>query len=1008
MPSYFPPPPFQRVALTLAAAFALVAAPELSAQDRAVAGTVRRAGTLVPIEGASVQVAGTNLIATTDAAGRFRVAGVSGDSVTITVRRLSYAAASQRVAVGAAEIRVLLGESAVKLDEVVVTGTAVGTQSRSLGNSVSSLDAVSEVGKSGVGEVGALLNARAPGVIVTSGSGRTGAGPSINIRGRNTISLSQQPLLYIDGIRVANDIATGTRSQGGSPASRLNDVSPEDIESIEIIKGPAAATIYGTEAANGVIQIITKKGRSGGAPQATALVRQGTQWFSDPAGRIATNYSVCSAAAVLPTSAATACHNQTAGTIVGWNAVEQEDQRGTPIWKNGRMQTWGASLSGGQQAVRYYLSGTFDDDEGIERNNFAKLFTGHANVSIAASEKLDVNTSVNLVRGLSHLGTEFGASTFFGAQYGSAMTVGSPFRGFLLFTPEMVWDLFDNTQDVSRFTGSVQLHHRPLGWLTQRLTVGVDQTTEDNQGLQRFAPEQYRPMMTPVAARGLIFQDVRNVTYYTADYGGTATFDVTPTLSSATSVGGQFYERRLGTTQATGREFPAPGLSTVQAAAIREGSSDFRANTTIGLYLQQQVGWNDRLFLTGAVRIDNNSAFGEDFDFVTYPKVSASWVISEESFWAAARPYVGTLKLRSAFGQSGQQPETFTALQTYAPITGSQDQPAVTPLEIGNPTLKPERGTELEVGFEAGLFERVSLDVTYFSRRTRDAILSRPNPPSSGFSGSQFVNIGEVSNKGIEVQGRVQAIARERLGLELGVNLGTARDEITDLGGIAFISTGLPTQRHVQGHPIGGFWTKRVTNATLTGTGPTAVLTNPMCDDGAGGELPCATAPVVFLGTPTPKLNGAFTGTLTLGENLRFYAMVDFKRGHKMLAANEYNRCAAFALCEVNVRPEQFAPQYVANARLGGSLVIADRFVEDASYTKLREISTTYTLPARFARYGRFERASITLAGRNLHTWTKFNGLDPDSRSQISTIVQFDQAIMPSLAQFVATLNFTF
>lgn len=1008
MPSYFPPPPFQRVALTLAAALTLVAAPPVSAQDQAVAGTVRRAGTLVPIEGASVQIAGTTLSALTDAAGRFRITGVTGDSVTIQVRRLSYDAVSQRVAANATDIRVLLGENAVRLDEVIVTGTAVGTQSRALGNSITSLNAVDEVEKSGVGDVGALLNARAPGVIVTSGSGRTGSGPSINVRGRNTISLSQQPLLYIDGVRVTNDIGTGTRFQGGSPASRLNDVSPEDIESIEILKGPAAATIYGTEAANGVIQIITRKGRLGAAPQGSVTLRQGTQWFSDAAGRIATNYSACSAAAVLPTSNATACHNLAAGSIVTWNAVEQEDARGTPIWKNGRMQTWGTSLSGGQQAVRYYVSGTFDHDQGIEPNNFGKLFTGHANLSVAASDKLDVNTSMNLVRGLTHLGTEFGASTFFAAQYGSALTVGSPFRGFLLFPPEMVWALWDNTQDLSRFTSSVQLNHRPIGWLSQRLTVGLDQTTEDNQGLQRFAPDQFRPLLTPVAARGQIFQDVRNLTYYTADYGGTATFNMTPSVSSATSIGGQFYERRLATSQATGTEFPAPGLSTVQAAAIRSGSQDFRANTTIGLYVQEQVGWNDRLFLTGAVRVDNNSAFGEDFDFVTYPKVSASWVISEESFWSPARQFVQTLKLRSAFGQSGQQPETFTALQTYAPVTGTQDQPAVTPLDIGNSTLKPERGAEFEVGFEAGLFDRLSLDVTYFSRRTKDAILSRPNAPSSGFGGNQFVNIGEVTNKGVEVLGRVQAINRERLGLELGINVGTASDKISDLGGIPFIATGLPTQRHVEGHPIGGFWTKRVTNATVTGTGPTATLTNVMCDNGAGGEAPCATAPVVFLGTPTPKMAGAFTSTLSLGENLRFFALLDFKRGHKLLAADTYNRCAAFGLCEVNVRPEAYSPQYVANVRLGGALVIADQFVQDASYTKLREVSATYTLPGRFARYTRMDRASITLAGRNLHTWTKFGGLDPDSRSQIASIVQFDQATMPSLAQFVATLNFTF
>ncbi|MDQ3995397.1 MAG: SusC/RagA family TonB-linked outer membrane protein [Gemmatimonadota bacterium] len=996
--------------LSLTAAVGLLAAgfgaPDALAQG-VVAGTVVRSGTLTPIEGAQIQVEGTRIGTTTDASGRFRLANVPGDRVRLQVRRISLTPITQEVRVGASDVRIVMGESTVRLDEVVITGTAVGVQQRSVGNVVSKISAVEEVEKSGVGDLGSLVNARAPGVIVTSGSGRTGAGPSINIRGRSTISLSQQPLLYIDGVRVTNDIGTGTRLQGGSPASRLNDVSPEDIESIEIIKGPAAATIYGTEAANGVIQIITKKGRIGSAPQWTATVRQGTQWFSDPEGRIATNYAICTAAHVVTTSPAAPCHGQPVGTIVSWNAAQQEAARGTPIWKSGRLQTYAGSISGGVQAVRYHVSGTYDDDKGIEPNNSARRFTGHANITVAPSEKIDVTSSINLIRGLTHLGTDYGASTLWSAQYSSPLTVNSGLRGFNLMPPEAVWALYDNTQDVSRFTGSLQFNHRPISWLSQRLTVGIDQTTEDNQGLSRFAPPEYRQFLSATNARGSLLQDIRNITYYTADYGGTANFDLTSALSSATSIGGQFYQKRLATSQATGREFPAPGLRTVRAAAIREGSQDYQANTTIGVYLQQQLGWQDRLFLTGAVRVDNNSAFGEDFDFVTYPKLSGSWVISEESFWEAARPIVGTLKLRAAYGQSGLQPEVFTALQTYQPITGTGDAAAVSPQEIGNPDLKPERGTEIEAGFEAGLWDRVSLDFTYFSRRTKDAILLRPVAPSLGFPGNQYVNIGATSNRGVEFQGRVQAIAREGLGWEVGLNLGTTRDRIEDMGGIPFIAVpGLP-QRHVEGYPIGAMWAKRVTSATITAAG---AATNVMCDNGRGGEILCSdpASQPVFLGTITPRVTGAFTNTVTLGKNLRLYAMVDFKRGHKMLNTDDVIRCAIFRLCEVNVSPEKFSPQYVANAQNGSALVIVDQFVNDASFTKLREVSASYTLPDRFARYARASRATIVVAGRNLHTWTKYPGLDPESRSQIQNVTAFDQAITPSLAQFITTFNFTF
>ncbi|HEY7407504.1 MAG TPA: TonB-dependent receptor plug domain-containing protein, partial [Gemmatimonadaceae bacterium] len=450
-----------RSILTLAMGLCIIASPELLAQDRVVAGTVRRAVTLTPIEGARVQIEGTDLFATTDGAGRFRISGASGDSVTLQVRRLSYTATAQRVAVGATETRILMSESPVKLDEVVVTGTAVGTQSRAIGNAVSTINAVDEIEKSGVGDVGSLLNARAPGVIVTSGSGRIGAGPSINIRGKNTISLSQQPLLYIDGVRVVNDIGTGTRFQGGSPASRLNDISPEDIESMEIIKGPAAATIYGTEAANGVIQIITKKGRANSAPVWIASVRQGTQWFQDPEGRMPTNYATCGAAHVVATSLATDCHGQAVGTVVTWDAVEQENARGTPIWTNGHLQTYNGSLSGGLPLVRYYVSGTYDHDKGIEPNNKLNRFSGHANLTISPNEKVDVSSSLTFVRGKTHLGTEYGAGSWWGALYGSPLSEGGPGRGFNLYPPEAVWGLFENTQDIARFTASGTINHRP-------------------------------------------------------------------------------------------------------------------------------------------------------------------------------------------------------------------------------------------------------------------------------------------------------------------------------------------------------------------------------------------------------------------------------------------------------------------------------------------------------------------------------------------------------------------
>src|SRR5688572_14321459 len=371
-----------------------------------ITGRVTDARTAAPITAALVEVEGTRLATTTGADGRYRLVDVPAGSRVISVRRLGYTASRQTVTVTdnqQATADFALAAAAVSLDQVVVTGTAGGEQRRSIGNSVATINASEELERSAAPNLGNLLQSRAAGVIVTPSTGRVGAGPTIQIRGRSSLSLSSEPIVYVDGVRVNNATGQGPSganassfgAQNSQVASRLNDINPEDIETIEIIKGPAAATIYGTEAANGVIQIITKRGRSGQAPQWGLTLRQGTQWFQDPEGRIPTNYG-----------------RDASSNIVTWNAVTQENARGTPIWNNGHLQTYTASLSGGLPVVRYSLSGTYDDDNGIEPNNKVNRFTGHANLTIAPSEKVDVSSSVNIVRGKTHLGADYGLSSF--------------------------------------------------------------------------------------------------------------------------------------------------------------------------------------------------------------------------------------------------------------------------------------------------------------------------------------------------------------------------------------------------------------------------------------------------------------------------------------------------------------------------------------------------------------------------------------------------------------------
>ena len=1010
-----------RLTAVMSVLAAVLCAPNaLAQQGGTLAGRVTDARSGQPIPGVAIEIEGTTIATAAGDDGRYRLGNIPAGQRTIIARRIGYAAVRQSVAVGAsgqATLDLALQPAALSLDAVVVTGTAGGEQLRSIGNSVSTIQAADALTLSAAPTLGTLLNARSPGVIVNTNSGRVGSAPAINIRGRSSIGLGNSPLVYIDGVRVDNAVGTGPQSAGPGALSsqnsqvggRLNDITPEDIERIEIIKGPAAATIYGTEASNGVIQIITKRGSSSPKPQLSLQVQQGASWFRDAEGRFPTNYAACTAAMVAPTSATPECHNQAVGTIITWNAVGAENDRGRPLFKTGGTSLVGGSVSGGINDVRYYVSSTFERDKGIEPNNRLQQFSSHANLDVTINPKLTLATSINYVDLRARLGVESGASALFAGMYGhSILNPGT--RGFASgFLPEVTQEYWDNTQDVNRVTASARLEHLPVTWFRHRLQIGADYTGDDSRNLERFIPAPLSATFSPGTAGGRIAQTLRRGIGVTTDYAGTASTVVTGALSQAASIGVQVFRREEDVSRLGGIGFPGVGIETVSGTAQPQQSvQEERLNTTVGAYLQEKLNWRDRLFLTGAVRVDNNSAFGEDFKWVTYPKVDASWVVSEEGFWPW-REMVPTLRLRAAYGESGRQPATFVALQTFTPVQGPGNSNAVTPGSIGNSELRPERGKEVEVGFEAGFLDRFTLDFTYFNKRTTDLIIDQEVAPSAGFSGSRPVNLGRVDNSGIELAVTAQVLRRADVQWEIYGSVATNGDEIKSLGGVPSLvsNTG---QFNVVGRPIQAWYARRVVSADRDPA--TQRATNVLCDGGPGAApVGCGTAPFVFIGTPTPKVTGAVANTVTLFNRLRLYALVDFKRGHRKFLADEIIRCTGLlgaGLCEANFYPERFSPIYLAET-VGTALPtgLISEYIQDASFAKLRELSASYTVPERFV-WGA-AGATITIAARELHTWTKYRGLDPENGVNNSGSTQSqDQAITPPLTRLIATLNLRF
>ncbi len=959
-----------------------------------VAGVVVDLQTGQPIAAAQVAIAGTAVGTSTGSDGRFRIADVAGPRTSLIVRRVGYGSRTETVAVGQTDIRVALSAVTRTLDEVVVTGTAGAVERRSLGNSVTKIDAASVQLAAPATNLSSLINGRAPGVVMVAGSGAIGSGPRFRIRGSSSLSLSDQPLIYVDGVRMASDVATGPTTQffGSGVVSRLNDLNPDDIESVEVVKGPAAATLYGTEANNGVIQIITKRGRAG-KPVFTTDFRRGANWFNNAQDRIGYTYN----------------RNPVTSEIQRWSAVEQEAARGTPLFKVGPSQGYNLSLSGGAPTVRYLLSSGYQNDKGIEPTNDLWRYTGRANITLAVTPSLDVSTSVGLTQSKVHLPLEAGGGMWFSAFFGQAPRTAADTlrRGFFSAPPEAFWNAFENFQRVSRTTSSITINHRVGEVFSQRLTAGYDQTGEDNDGItRRMGPELRQFFGNPVDQNGGKTSRRRELGVASVDYGGTLKTRLPRSMVASTSGGAQFFRRNTYVLLARGEGFPTAGLTQVDAAATTFGGEAFITNSTLGFYGQEQLNLNDRVYLTAALRVDNNSAFGEDFSWVKYPKFSVAWVTSEEPWFHV--PAVGQLKLRAAYGETGQQPATFSALRTFSATTTGSGISGVSPNSIGNSELRPERGKEFEVGFDASVLDdRFGVEFNAYRRTTVDAILAATVAPSSGFAGSRFTNIGELATRGVELQVRGTVLRRSGFALDAGLNLSRNGSEIKDLGGPAFIGTG--NIRQQVGYPVGSYWDYRVVSAEFNPDGTTK---NTMCEDGKGGVTACLSstgaviAPRVFYGRTDPSNEGSFSTTASFGSRVRLYGLVDWKRGQTQFNNNARARCQVFRICLENLEPLKYDPMLIA--QYDSPNLLRNFTYADASFAKLRELSLALVLPDGVVRHVGAGTGTITLSGRNLHTWTKWAGVDPESFFTVEQFARLEQAQVPPLQQILVSLNLTF
>jgi len=1015
------------------------AAPE---QTGVIAGTVTAATTNELLAGVTVQIEGTQLGAVTSPAGTYRITSVPVGNHTLSARRLGYARATQQVTVRdsvTATVNFSLEKTVTTLDQIVVTGTPEAQSKRELGNAIGTVNAAEISQVAPPPNVQQLLNG-VSGVRVQSAGGDVGSGGNTRIRGASSMTLMSEPLLYVDGVRVNNSAADngafpGVGVDSRYPPSRINDINPDEIESIEIIKGPAAATLYGTEASNGVIQVITKRGTRG-RPTVTYQVKQGANWLPDPENLFQHSYYKTAAGEIV--DANVLGHDRTVGFPVSYyghcpKPYEQSGDvcKGTPF-STGHVQSYDATISGGADALNYMFFGAWARDEGAVDYNWKDRLSGRSNLTFIPNDKITVDFGLGYERSkLRSAGAQQPITTAIlwscpspGCEPGKNLPNGldGPLRGYLLYVPEVYEDNIQGYEDINRSTLTATLRHKPFGWFSHRLTVGGD-----------FTEQQLSSLWKKISTVGSLNpngrRDVENssASYVSADYAAIGTVKVRSSMQFETSAGLQYYRKQNEAILAHGETFPVSDLETISGGALKTAQETFVENKTVGLYIQEQFAWRDRLYLTAAMRGDDNSAFGKDYAATRYPKLSASWVLSDESF-ASKIPLVSSLKLRAAWGKAGQQPDAFAALRTYAPETGSGGTPTLTPQNLGNADLKPEVGEEIEAGFDASLFsDRLGLEFTWYSKATHDALVSVPALPSLGFPGVQFQNIGRVDNHGLELEVTGNVFRSANTGLVLGFKFSHNTNEVVTLGGASsLVMNATFGQYHVPGYPLGSMFQRRVLSADITTASGTPRATNMMCESGAvlpgtnfseggGPAVPCAQAPAVYWGNPLPSWEGSVNATLTLFRDLQLYALGDFLGGNTILSGDIRASLMSFrnqpAILEAK-DPILLAYDILDTRRQPG--------IVKGGFAKLRIVSATYNFPQNLLRSVKMTRASATLSAQNLWTpWVAQRSdfgvklTDPEVRNSAGSgsdpggLTGYNQEGWPQLRRFLFSLRVT-
>ncbi len=1006
------------VATFAALTFITTTASSLAAQ--APTGTV--SGRVVadngqPLTGAQVSLRGTGLGTRTNDNGRYAIVNVPVGQYRLRSQMLGHRLVEDTLTVVAGQTTtrdVTMRVEALGLDALVITGTAGAARQREVGNAVTQIN----VGTlpTAPTNVGSLLQGRAAGLTVMPSSASAGSGSIIRLRGNVSVAMSNQPLIYVDGVRLRSDgyqrnvPPTGSNLRSGNDvASPFNDINPADIERVEIIKGAAAATLYGTEAAAGVIQIFTKRGHSG-RPSWTAEVDQGfsraLKFGPDPS-EAPPGDTVWACAVVTPCS----------GTMQAYRDSFPDRFRGLPLrgvsraggtssylfidpWlRNGYRQRYALSVGGGGEALQYFVSGTMADEDGVlpNDNEKKKVIRGNFSFTPLASLLFNVNTSytkdqiANTAAGNNAHGLTLNAFRR-DRNYNSN---DRPESLELMLNQEL-------TSEIDHLVTGGTISWSPITNLTNKFTVGFDLAQIENRNL--------RPYGFILAPTGIISSRRNSYQTLTFDYAGNYSLGVRPDLRTTVSWGAQSVTTEDRETSAYGENFPGPGEPTVTSAGTRLGFEERQRVINAGVFGQVLLDFKNRYFLTLGARVDGNSAFGDDFGLQTYPKASFSWVASDERFWPSWSP---SMKVRAAWGQSGRAPGAFDAVRTWDPV-GWGGQPAFYPRNVGNSELGPERTTEVELGFDAALFNnRLTSEFTWYRRNIDDALFAVRQVPSLGFLNSQLMNVGEMRSNGVELTVNGTVFRRGEVEWSVGGSLFTGQTEVVSLGGAAAFQ--LEGERPGStGDVEGDFgWIMVGEAVPVVRTDQCVMNPDAQADPiiSTNGAVDCIHGPNLPTRTYGVQTNLSLPYGIVLnarGEYLGGHYMYDGAAFNAVTRAVRWPGCYNFYTLQETGRVSEATA--LERARCTVSLTRADYFVYPADFFKLREVSVSVGVPQRFVRGA--SSARLTFAGYNIWKWVndEFPVFDPETGNNggVTSRVRSILEHVPPPAVYTASIRMTF